>query len=363
MKSYVNKMLGSSILLEPITLGGAALIAGGTALANWLFNKEQGSSNVGRSKELMDYQMNKQQQYQRWLSAMQFPSMVASLRSAGLNPNLALGGTPSQPMASAPSATQNMSPSQIDLLGAAQSYSQMELLQAQKENIEADTKEKQAGAAQKWAQTDLLDQQVLTGLQTWAKDMEEKQSRIDVNKANIGKIEQEIKVLAKTEDELISKIKLNDKLVEWNQKQIDNYDNYMRAVIREKVASASFLSAQAQSELRLLMYKEFNYSAMSRMYNANARVGDSQVGVNNAQVGLINVNKTAQEITNKYDLRYGDVQRVVGIVTDVVGTAAQCTSAGGLLMMGMNKSFSNPFNPKRQSYSFSPGDAFAPRYR
>ena len=333
----VSKLLGSGLLLEPITLGGAALVAGGSALANWLFNKEQSSSNVAKSKELMDYQMSKQKQYQQWLSAMQYPSMIASLRSAGLNPNLALGCTPSQMQASAPSATQNMQPTKLDLMSGVQSLSQMELLQAQKENIEADTKKKLADTAQSWAQTDLLDQQVLTGLQTWAMDMKEKASRIGVNEAQVSQLEQSIKTLAAQEDELISKVNLNKSFLRLNEKEIDNYDKIISATIREKLASANYLNAQAKSELQLLLYKEFNYQAMTRMYNASAENARSAAKVNNAQVGLINVNQEAQKISNKYANRYGDAKEIVGIVTDVVGSAAQCTSAGGLLMMGLNR--------------------------
>lgn len=340
----VSNLLGSGLLLEPITLGGAALVAGGSALANWLFNKEQSSSNVTKSKELMDYQMSKQKQYQQWLSAMQYPSMMASLRSAGLNPNLALGGTPSQMQASSPSATQNMQPTKLDLMSGVQSLSQMELLQAQKENIEADTKKKQADAAQSWAQTDLLDQQVLTGLQTWSIDMQEKLSRIGVNKAQVLQFEQSVKTLAAQEDELLSKVDLNKSFLRLNEKEIDNYDKVIFATIREKLASANFLNAQAKSELQLLLYKEFNYQAMTRMYNASAVQARTGAQVNNAQVGLIRVNEEAQKIANKYANRYGDAKELVGILTDVVGSAAQCTSAGGLLMMGLNKS--KPFHWK-----------------
>lgn len=334
---FVSKLLGSGLLLEPITLGGAALVAGGSALANWLFNKEQSSSNVAKSKELMDYQMSKQKQYQQWLTAMQYPSMMASLRSAGLNPNLALGGSPSMMQASAPSATQNMQPTKLDLMSGAQTLSQMELLQAQKENIEADTKKKQADTAQSWAQTDLLDQQVLTGLQTWSIDMQEKLSRIGVNKAQVSQIEQSVKTLAAQEDELISTVNLNKSFLRFNEKEIDNYDKVISATIREKLASANFLNAQAKSELSLLLYKQFNYSAMTRMYNASAEQYSTVAKVNNAQVGLIKVNEEAQKIANKYTNRYEDARQIVGLVTDVVSTAAQCTSAGGLLMMGLNR--------------------------
>lgn len=336
MKSIVNKFIGSSLLLEPITLGGAALVAGGTALANWLFNKEQNSSNVGKSKELMDYQVHKQQEYQRWLSAMQYPSMIASLRSAGLNPNLALGGTPSQMQASAPSATTGQQAIKMDVLGAAQSIKEMELLEAEKNLKESEAKKNVAQTAESWANTDLLDQRVLTGLQTWAQEIAESKSRVAVNEAQVKQFEQSIKTLAAQEDELVSKIDLNKSFLSFNEKQIAQYDDLMRATIREKLASANYLNASAKSELELLLYRQFNYSAMTNYYNTGAGVNRSQDSLNYAQRGLVEVNTRAQEITNKYNLRYGDAERVVGLVTDVVQTAASCTSAGGILMMGLN---------------------------
>lgn len=357
MKSIVNKFLGSRILLEPITLGGAALVAGGTALANWLFNKEQNSSNVGKSKELMDYQVQKQQQYQRWLSAMQYPSMIASLRSAGLNPNLALGGTPSQMQASAPSATTGQQATKVDVLGAAQSIKEMELLDAEKNLKESEAKKNQAQAAESWANTDLLDQRVLTGLQTWAQEMAESKSRVAVNDAQVKQFEQSVKTLAAQEDELISKIDLNKSFTKYNDKQIAQFDDLMRATIREKLASANYLNASAKTELETLLYKQFNYSAMTNYYNTGAGVNRSQESLNYAQRGLSEVNTKAQEISNKYNLRYGDVERVVGIVTDVVGTAAQCTSAGGMLMMGL-KGFSPKQGRTAENYTPMPGGAW-----
>lgn len=311
------------------------LAKGAIALGTSIFAKKIGSAiDRSNSKNLMNYQGQLQLANQAKMNAMLYPQQVASMRMAGLNP--ALMSAPMSASASMPSATQ--SSSGLDIQGAAQSMKELELLDAQKDNIEADTKEKQAKTAESWANTDLLDQSVLTGLQTWAKDMEEKQSRIDVNNAQVKQFEQSVKTLAAQEDELVSKIDLNKSFLKLNNKQIESFDDMMRATIREKLANANFLNANAKSELELLLYKQFNYSAMTRMYNSSVGVNNSQAALNNSQKGLVEVNQKAQEITNKYNLRYGDVERVVGIVTDVVGTAAQCTSAGGLLMMGLNSS-------------------------
>ena len=339
MKSVVNKVLGSHILCEPITLGGAALIAGGTALANWLFSSSQQSSNVSKSKQLMDYQMMKQKEYQNWLNSTLYPQQVASMRQAGLNPAMMYGsGGMSAPTAQAPNGSSNMSAPKLEMLDAAQAMSNMELLNAQKENIEADTEQKKANTGKIFAETDLLDKQNLTFLDEWSLKMQKLQA--DTNRQLAGtvldtelanKTKQEISYLATAEDELLSKIGLNFAQTKFTQEQSSNYNNYIQSVIAQNFAQATYMSNEDKRQGQKLMYECFNMSSLTRL--------------NESQSNLLDVNKKLSEWSLKMQKRYGDVQNIVGIATDIVKTAASATSAGGMLMMGLssfNKTGQNP---------------------
>lgn len=320
MKSVVNKFLGSSFLLEPITLGGAALIAGGTALANWLFNKEQQSSNVGRSKELMDYQMSKQKNYQQWLSAMQFPNMIASLRSAGLNPNLALGGTPSQPIASSPNASSSQNSVNVDIMNALALASQIE-------NTKADTRVKENEADKVVAETENIQEQTKyqkfineNAYTKFEAEIDQIRSVTELNKEqkdlvhqNIQNQQQELKNLIEVNENLKKQGKLTDE-------QIKQVEPMAKAQMAEIWANARYMTNEDKRAMQENVWRCELLAAEASQTGMSMQLQMEQKKLVSEQTRIIEKYGDAQAIT-------GMVAQSINAVTSGISTFLSAKSA------------------------------------
>jgi len=137
--------------MDPITT--AALIGGGTALAQGGIQGRMGKKGHERDKELMGIQHQNQQklnkqgselQYQQWLKT-NYPAQVEQLKKAGLNTGLLYGGaggaggtTGSQSGGSAAGGSYSHAP-MMDIGSMMKVASEIGLLNAQKDKVETET--------------------------------------------------------------------------------------------------------------------------------------------------------------------------------------------------------------------------------
>lgn len=107
------------------------------------------------NKEQMAHSMLLQRNQQNWLMNTQYGKMVSGMRNAGLNPVTANGTTPSVPSGGSPSTgPSGPSGSPLSSLGvdAVRSYKELKLMDAQIDNINADSDSKRGDAKLKEAQ-------------------------------------------------------------------------------------------------------------------------------------------------------------------------------------------------------------------
>ena len=148
----------------------------GQAIANNQQANQQQVLNIENArynKEMTDYYMNKQLEF--W-DKTNYAAQVAQLTKAGLNPALLYGkggpgGSTNISTSSGSNASATGNAGNVNVAAGMQMGMQLELLKAQKENIEADTKLKDTEANKK------------AGV-----DTQESISRIDLNKASIKEI-------------------------------------------------------------------------------------------------------------------------------------------------------------------------------
>ena len=128
-------------------VGGIASAAIGSAMQSG-FTKEQQRLQSKLNREEQAYSMSLQRGQQEWLMNRQYGAAVSGMKNAGLNPAMEGGGSVGAAPAAGHPSSGASGPSagmpNVDLLGAAKS---LELMQAQKENIEADTRQKEANTS------------------------------------------------------------------------------------------------------------------------------------------------------------------------------------------------------------------------
>lgn len=309
----------------------AALIGlGGSIIGSVAGAASQASAN---SKNIALAKMQNQWNIEQWQRENVYntpAAQMARLKSAGINPNLAYANGGLQNLAaSSPTMTsgkgvesvlsgQNL-PSMGEITSA---VAQAEMLDAQKENVQADTAQKNAAAAQSSAQTDILrsdaafrdafNQNVLDLQDTQIKlndasfHLTETQSK--KLRAETNKIAQETKNLTAEYD----KIKAATANMDANtyKTKVDAYLNQAstRAQIKLMAAQTGLTREQANDIVRTQLYRINNLQA------ENSHI--------QAQNMLIGVQSDKLTFDLQSDMAFKNYERAFNLVEGVVSTSA-----------------------------------------
>lgn len=194
------------------------LITGiGTAAANSYFNNKA----IDRQNEFNAEQAELQRQYETEMSNTAYQRAYEDMRKAGLNPNLAGGqGGASTPAGSAATSA-GFAP--FDLAGAMNANANAATVQAQIDNIKADTtlKGKQSGRTEEEMKSTQIDNQYkdeLNKLNIMTQQISNKKVKAETEKTfqEIHKMEKEIRKM----DEEIAILKAEGKIKEAQKKTI-----------------------------------------------------------------------------------------------------------------------------------------------
>lgn len=154
-------------------------------------NKFTGAGLTGAEKEANAFsaeQAQKQMDFQQQMRDTQYQSAVSDMRTAGINPALMYGNGASGNVAPAGAAAQSTTPSSGDFVGLLGQIANLSLLKAQKDNINADTKQKLEEARRIYAD------RILTELKSKGQELANQwypnlsQSTIDHNAAMIANL-------------------------------------------------------------------------------------------------------------------------------------------------------------------------------
>lgn len=243
----------------------AAAIAGGFGLINGLLQSNQNSANVraqqrenAKQREFALHMWNKNNEYNLPINQM------ARLRNAGINPHLAYSnGTPMNTSNAPAQASASPLPAgQAPQLNIGE-IAQLILMKAQKENIEADTKKKEAEAKGVEVTTESAkielsykEKQIVSQLGLTEQQVAESKSRIDSAILQDSKVKYEI-------DKIVSEKKLNDQ-------QRENLKKTLSLIV------AQVQNVKADTELK----REQKYVAQAQRGNleASTRLLTAQAG-------------------------------------------------------------------------------------
>lgn len=179
-------------------------------------------------------------------------------KAAGLNPNLIYGQMNNG--AAAPSMSASSAPhSDISAIETQQLVTG--LIKAQKENIEADTKEKEAGAKEKGAQAQLLTTQEMINQADLDIRKRLADSQISVNDETVNQIKANISKIAQETDNLKVENAIRSLDLQWNQKSFDDRVALVKAQVKAANAQANLSNAQANRITTLLNQELSNLQA------------------------------------------------------------------------------------------------------
>ena len=131
---------------------------GNSGFLGSMLNKYTGAGLTGAEKEANAFsaeQAQKQMDFQQQMRDTQYQSAVNDMRAAGVNPALMYGSGASGNVAPAGAAASSTAPSNGDFVGLLGQIANLSLLNEQKKNIRADTKQKIASAAREQSEVSL----------------------------------------------------------------------------------------------------------------------------------------------------------------------------------------------------------------
>lgn len=270
-------------------------------------------SNLNKQEMAYSQMLNKD--YQNMLWQNQYGMQVSGMKNAGLNPagaNTSLAGASTgNAMATGPVGPKGAS-MQLNTLGdaiaGAKLGKELEILDSQKENIDADTQQKQAATdEQRFKNSDVYRDLILRGMDETISNTvastSEKYSNIEVNTQKIAESAQNIK-------ESMSRIGLNEELANKAAKEavevtykiverLQNIEESKARVIYHRAAAAN-QSALADLNRELKRGQGITNDDLQRWYTAKSAVLVPERGADGKETGRYRSywgNKAAQEST------------------------------------------------------------------
>lgn len=320
------------LTLLPTLLGGFLNIGG-----NSLLSSQQKSS----SKDLMDYQLQKQKDYQQWLLMNQYPMQLQAMRNAGMNPAFANGQNLGTLSASSPNASAGLSQAHLFQMQDALLSSQLNKTNAETKNIEQGTKESQARIDNLNAQTDLLDKQNIVFFDQFKVNMENVISQTNRYNADakqisksVEKMDAEIDRIQYEEANLLSSVANNLASAELTGQKAKYYEQEIKSVIQNNMAQAALAFGENYRRGEKLMYEIFNLSALSSYYDN--------------QANLLDVNKKMQDFMLEQEKRFNTGKQVAEIFGNVTSSVAQVVSSikgFGFAPYSVQNGQMNPYTP------------------
>lgn len=131
---------------------------GNSGFLGSMLNKYTGAGLTGAEKEANAFsaeQAQKQMDFQQQMRDTQYQSAVSDMRAAGVNPALMYGSGASGNVAPAGASASSIAPANGDFVGLLGQIANLSLLNEQRKNIKADTKQKIANAAKEASETTL----------------------------------------------------------------------------------------------------------------------------------------------------------------------------------------------------------------
>lgn len=182
-----------------------AFISAVASLASRAINQNE-SDRVRREQNIFNkYEAQRAREWNQQMDSTKYARTVADMRSAGVNPALAMqGGVTTQASSNATASAANVGPAQVDLSQVAQLAMQSKQLQIQDKLADAEIRVKNADAELKEKDANVRDDYnnlMMKGMKI-SNDLNE--SQIDQIRANVGKIGEEVELLKKqaaTEEE------------------------------------------------------------------------------------------------------------------------------------------------------------------
>lgn len=256
---------GADGVLSDVTGDSSASLSG---IAGSFINKETGAGLTGAEREANAFNAEEAQKQRDWETEMdntKYQRAVADARSAGINPMMVAGGSPTAPSGSSASSVSPSSGSSLsEILQAIALPSQIAQRKSERKLIEAEAKESEARAANLRSQTSKTDWET-----EWSKrtaDLREEALRLG-NEASRA----QGKLFWKKVDEVEAHI---HKLI------VETDSESERKLL---ISAQRFLAdAQANEIGELLSYRKSLMSATAALQRKQASAVDSQISLNEA---------------------------------------------------------------------------------
>lgn len=235
---------------------------------NWLAQER----SFQQQKELQNDAQNFNQMMFNLANQYNSPlAQMSRFKNAGLNPNLIYGqmANTASPIgmssSSAPTAANMQAPSLLET-------AQIGLIDAQKENIKADTAEKNQNIVESGSRIEKINAEI----DKIGHDNNWTDQQIEESKATMNKIYADTELVYSQRDQVrqaIENLKSEKNLTDQQviAQQIDNYwaDERNRAQINELKSRMRLNDAQAKELLELLIYKQANLASSTALNDAN----------------------------------------------------------------------------------------------
>lgn len=240
------------------------------------------AGNTISQERALRQQVGLQHDAQQWNETMwertnQYNSPQAQMqrfKSAGLNPNLIYGAASGASGASAPSMSSSAAPSPAQMPPI--ELAQLALLRAQKDNIEADTSDKIASAAEKGASANLLTTQEMVSRAELDIHQRLSESQIKLNDEQSNQLRAIISQIAASTEKIKVDTAIASLQLEWDRKSFDARVNLVKAQARQSNSSANLSEAQARQIATLLTQELSNLQAEFANIQAQTNLTDQQ---------------------------------------------------------------------------------------
>lgn len=341
---YFNKLTlrnapRGALLFDPISAGALAGIMGGSSVFNLGVGQLLGRSNLKKQVELQQDNMKLANEQNRRNAMEQGVMQRMATQGAGLNINadkgaFSVAGSSSQPV----QAQQN--PNVVDassvanaLISGQNAESQYILNQGLANKANAEAEDIRAGIPGTQANAQMLQQRADRYSEILGNEITQGEENINLTKEQQvseqkkrEEIDQNIKFVVEKISEVrasVRKLDAETAYVEmkkvWEQKEMQAHiaELYALADYHKKAGDAAVMTAKASIGNAIANLKD----SITR-----ASLAPSEKERNEAEA---NIAKIQKELTEKY----GDAERISGLVAGFVGTAATCFFAGGAAKM------------------------------
>lgn len=270
---------------------GSGIISGGLGAIGSIFSNNSQKKENQRNREFTEYMYDRQYDNNIKLWNMQnkydLPSAQKQrLLDAGLNADLMYSGKGVSPSPNLQAAVAG-SPSSGSLPGyggVAEAFNQGRLLDAQIRNIDADTKKKESETEGQGYQNEILktdasfEAAIKSGqVNVLGVQVDFSNSQIEVNKATVPKLRQEVINLQKSVEVMNSNIdEASERIANLSQMRVgimlDNYikDQSKESQIRQFAAAADLSEKEAKMYVARAISEIARNNASARLDNANA---------------------------------------------------------------------------------------------